>query len=103
MRCRDNIRAIQRPRLLSVTEAAAELHASDAYVRRLLLEQRLYGIKVGPVWAILPDDLRAFERTRRPPGRPSRKQRAAAETSVARIVTERRQAGTGRLLRKPRR
>jgi len=96
-------RTIQRPRLLSVTEAAAELNASDAYVRRLLLEQRLYGIKVGPVWAILPDDLRAFERTRRPPGRPSRKQRAAARTSVDRIVTERKQAGTGRMLRKPRR
>ena len=83
-----------------MTEAAAELDASEAYVRRLLLEQRLYGIKVGPVWAILPDDLRAFERTRRPPGRPSLKQRAAVKTSVDRIVTERKQAGTNRLLRK---
>ena len=94
---------IQRPRLLSVTEAAAELHASEAYVRRLLLEERLYGIKVGPVWAILPDDLRAFERTRRGPGRPRlQAERARDRASVARIVTERKQAGTDRLLRKQR-
>jgi len=93
-----------RPRLLSVAEAATELDASEAYVRRLLLEERLYGIKVGPVWAILPDDLRAFERTRRPPGRPrTRTERAQAQASAARIVTERKQAGTNRLLRKRRR
>jgi hypothetical protein len=49
---------------------AAELKASDAYVRRLLLGQRLYGIKVGPVWAILPEDLEHFKRMRRGPGRP---------------------------------
>ena len=70
MRARANIPRIERPRLLSVAEAAAELNASEAYVRRLLLRQRLYGIKVGIVWAILPDDLAAFKRTRRRPGRP---------------------------------
>ena len=95
---------MQRPRLLSVAAAAAELNASEAYVRRLLLRQRLYGIKVGPVWAILPDDLRAFERTRRPPGRPSKgTDRAQERVSTARIRTERKQAGTGRMLRKRRR
>jgi len=61
---------VERPRLLSVAEAAAELDASEAYVRRLLLRQRLYGIKVGFVWAIFPEDLAAFKRTRRRPGRP---------------------------------
>ncbi|HZQ49424.1 MAG TPA: hypothetical protein VFB69_03865 [Candidatus Dormibacteraeota bacterium] len=61
---------VERPRLLSVAEAASELKASEAYVRRLLLRQRLYGIKVGFVWAIFPEDLAAFKRTRRPPGRP---------------------------------
>jgi excisionase family DNA binding protein len=59
-----------RPRLLSVAEAASELNASDAYVRRLLLGQRLYGIKVGRVWAILPEDLEEFKRLRRRRGRP---------------------------------
>lgn len=59
-----------RPRLLSVPEAAAELKASDAYVRRLLLKRRLFGIKVGPVWAIFLDDLEQFKRMRRRPGRP---------------------------------
>ena len=61
---------MQRPRLLSVAEAAAELNASEAYVRRLLLRGRLFGIKVGTVWAIFPEDLEAFRRGRRRPGRP---------------------------------
>jgi len=92
---------IERSRLLSVPEAAAELHASEAYVRRLLLRQRLYGIKVGPVWAIFSDDLHAFERTRRPPGRPRKRTDSAPDrASKARMVTERKQAGTDRLLRK---
>jgi excisionase family DNA binding protein len=68
---RANIRGVvPRPRLLSVSEAAAELKASEAYVRRLLLRRRLYGIKVGTVWAVLPEDLEAFKRIRRAPGRP---------------------------------
>jgi len=58
-----------------VAEAAATLNASDAYVRRLLASSRLVGTKVGFVWAIFPDDLEAFRRVRRPPGRP-RKHRA---------------------------
>lgn len=64
--------AVERPRLMSVAEAAAELNASEAYVRRLLLRQRLFGIKVGTVWAVFPADLEAFQRTRRRPGRPRR-------------------------------
>jgi hypothetical protein len=36
----------------------------------LLLTQRLFGIKVGPVWAIYPEDLESFSRMRRRPGRP---------------------------------
>ena len=53
-----------------MADAAAELDASEAYVRRLLLRRRLYGTKLGFVWAIYPDDLAAFKRLRRPPGRP---------------------------------
>ena len=91
---------IDRPRLLSVAEAAAELNASEAYVRRLLLRQRLYGTKIGFVWAIYPDDLEAFNRTRRPPGRPRKLQDQVSErASVARIAGERTRAGTNRLLR----
>ena len=52
---------MKRPRLLSVAEVAAELDASEAYVRRLLLRQRLYGTKLGFVWVIYPDDLEAFK------------------------------------------
>jgi excisionase family DNA binding protein len=92
---------MERPRLLSVAEAASELNASEAYVRRLLLRQRLYGIKVGTVWAIFPDDLQAFRRTRRPPGRPrNRVELTRDRESAARIVSERKHAGTDRLLRK---
>jgi len=45
-------------------------------VRRLLLRERLYGTKIGSVWAIYPDDLEAFSRTRRPPGRPRKLERS---------------------------
>ena len=87
--------------MLSVADAAAELEASEAYVRRLLLRQRLYGIKVGTVWAILLDDLEAFRRTRRPPGRPRKLTISAVDrASTTRIALERRRAGTNRFLRK---
>jgi hypothetical protein len=70
-------------------------------VRRLLLGRRLYGIKVGPVWAIFPNDLEAFKRIRRPPGRPRKRERSALDrASAARTARERIQAGTDRLLRK---
>lgn len=86
-----------------MAEAAAELHASDAYVRRLLLGQRLYGIKLGNIWAIYPDDLEAFKRTRRPPGRPPKvAARSADRASIVRIAGERKRAGTRRFLRKDR-
>ena len=90
--------------MLSVAQAAAELNASEAYVRRMLLRERLYGIKVGIVWAILPNDLEAFRRTRRPPGRPRKLAlKAIDQASAIRVVRERKRAGTNRLLRKPRR
>jgi hypothetical protein len=70
-------------------------------VRRLLLRNRLYGIKVGPVWAIFPNDLEAFKRRRRPPGRPRKVERNAIDrASAARTARERIRAGTDRLLRK---
>jgi hypothetical protein len=72
-------------------------------VRRLLMRQRLYGIKVGIVWAILPADLEAFRRTRRPPGRPRKLVASAVDVaSTKRMTRERKRAGTNRLLRKPR-
>ncbi len=70
-------------------------------MRRLLLRQRLYGIKVGIVWAILPDDLEAFKRGRRPPGRPHKLGVSAADkASITHMVRERKRAGANRLLRK---
>ena len=71
-------------------------------MRRLLMRERLYGIKVGIVWAILPADLEAFKRTRRPPGRPRKLVVSASEAaSTKRIARDRRRAGTDRFLRKP--
>ena len=68
-------------------------------MRRLLLRQRLYGTKVGFVWTIFPDDLEAFKRMRRPPGRPRKAIVNANKASLANIADERTRAGTGRLLR----
>ena len=96
---------MERSRLLSVPEAAAELKASDAYVRRLLISQRLYGIKVGPVWAIYQDDLEMFRRLRRPPGRPRKPTERPAEELERRLrmTSERADSGIDGALRKPRR
>ncbi len=80
------------------------LVVSESYVRRLLASQRLFGIKVGPVWGVYRDDLASFQRLRRPPGRPRRSedQRLRQREIRQRIDAERRTAGTeGRRL-KPR-
>jgi len=68
-------------------------------VRRLLLRERLYGTKLGFVWAIYPDDLEAFKRMRRPPGRPRKVLEDRNRSSLADIADERARAGTGRVLR----
>lgn len=102
LRQRASIIGIERP--LSVPEVAAALQASDAYVRRLLIRRRLFGIKVGPVWAVYPEDLEAFKRLRRPPGRPRKDAQPRTEESVRRlqIETERAAAGTESDLRRGR-
>ena len=83
-----------RPRPLSVVEVAAALQASDAYVRRLLISQRLYGIKVGSVWVVYEEDLETFRRLRRPRGRP-RKAAMPEEPDIRiRITSEQAPAGT---------
>lgn len=46
------------------------LGASEAWVRRLLISQQLFGIKVGRVWGVYEEDLKSFMRVRRGPGRP---------------------------------
>jgi hypothetical protein len=81
------------------------LQASEAYVRRLLIEQRLYGFKVGPVWAIYPEDLESFRRLRRPPGRPPLAGERPPGESDGRLLidSERALAGTGAALRRRRR
>src|SRR4029077_11679912 len=94
---------IVRPRPLSVVEAARELRASEAYVRRLLATQRLFGIKVGPVWGIYPEDLASFMRMRRPPGRPRKAPARPPEEQQTRRRIERSKAtsGTGGSLLQP--
>ena len=68
-------------------------------MRRLLLRQRLYGTKLGFVWVIYPDDLEAFKRMRRPPGRPRKTDENTNQAKLAHIASERVRAGTDRLLR----
>jgi hypothetical protein len=79
------------------------LHASPAYVRRLLASQRLFGIKVGPVWGVYAEDLESFMRGRRPPGRPRKDPvRPIGEDDTRnRITSERAAAGTDDSLLKP--
>lgn len=73
-------------------------------MRRLLARRRLFGTKIGPVWAIYPDDVDAFKRLRRPPGRPRKLETSTSDgVAAAEIAGERFHAGTNRLLRKKRR
>ena len=66
------------------------LKTSDAYVRRLLLRERLFGVKVGQVWAIYKEDLENFQRLRRPPGRPRKVvDPGAQDGEIRRIDAER--------------
>jgi hypothetical protein len=79
------------------------LHASPAYVRRLLASQRLFGIKIGPVWCVYPEDLETFMRERRPPGRPRNAplRPVGEEDTRNRITEDRVAAGTDDALLKP--
>jgi hypothetical protein len=69
----------------------------------LLITQRLFGIKVGPVWVIYPEDLESFSRLRRPRGRPRKGQpRPGGEAERRdRIDNERTSVGTDEALLKP--
>jgi hypothetical protein len=79
------------------------LHASEAYVRRLLASQRLYGIKIGPVWGVYQEDLEGFMRMRRPPGRPRKARGSPIGEKEMRlhITRERAEAGTDDSLLRP--
>jgi hypothetical protein len=72
-------------------------------VRRLLASRRLYGIKIGPVWGVYPEDLESFMRGRRPPGRPRKVAgRPLGEDDTRRRITRERAAvGTHDSLLKP--
>ena len=97
---------VMRPsRPLSVAEVASILGASDAYVRRLLANQQLFGVKIGPVWGVYREDLDSFQRVRRPPGRPPKtdRQSVAENTTRANINLERAFAQTDASRLKPRR
>jgi hypothetical protein len=69
----------------------------------LLASQRLFGIKVGPVWGVYAEDLESFMRGRRPPGRPRKAplRPIGEDDTRARITRERAVAGTDDALLKP--
>ena len=46
--------------LLSVQEAATRLKVTPQYVRKLITENKLNGVRVGSRWVIAPDDLDSF-------------------------------------------
>ena len=54
--------------LISVTEAAALSGLTPSYLRRLLREQRLAGVKVGRDWFTTEEALRAYLAQDRRPG-----------------------------------
>ena len=65
-------------------------------MRRLLASRRLYGIKIGPVWGVYPEDLESFIRGRRRPGRPRKVpgRPLGEDDTRSRITRERASVGT---------
>ncbi len=61
--------------VLDVPSAAAELGVSREYIRRLVRENRVRGVRVGQAWAIEATSWKAFKRRPRRRGRPRRRRR----------------------------
>jgi excisionase family DNA binding protein len=61
--------------VLDVSSAAAELGVSTGYVRRLLRQGRIRGVRVGNAWAIEARGWEDFKRRPRRPGRLPRPRR----------------------------
>jgi len=57
-------------KLISVTEAANKTGLSRAYFKKLLVQRRIKGEKIGSFWAIDSADLERFLSTPRKIGRP---------------------------------
>ena len=63
-------------RLLSVNEAAAQLHVHPATIRRMIARGELSAKRVGRVWRVNPADLE-----------PERRELPGDTTSPARVIT----------------
>lgn len=55
---------------VTVQQAAQELNVTQNYVRLLCNEGR-FGVKIGRQWLISREELDAYKRTKRRPGRPA--------------------------------
>lgn len=58
------------PDLLTLSEAAAELHLNPSRLRQLSIQGRFPARKFGTVWLVNRRDLDAFRKRERRPGRP---------------------------------
>ncbi len=56
------VKEMNNENLYSVEEAADELNFSAQYIRRLLREERLQGIKVGKTWVIPVETIQGFDK-----------------------------------------
>lgn len=65
-----NTSEVVMAKLISVTEAARHSGFTVGYIRRLLIEGRLKGEKVGSFWVIDIQELERFLAQPRPTGRP---------------------------------
>jgi excisionase family DNA binding protein len=65
-----NSSEVVMPKLISVTEAVKETGFSRAYIKRLLVQGRVKGERIGSYWAIEQEDLQRFYKTPRKIGRP---------------------------------
>ena len=60
----------QGERLLTLAEAAKLAKLAPVTMRMLVKTERIPGQKLGRDWFVAASDVRAYLKTRRPPGRP---------------------------------
>ncbi len=78
--------------LLPTTEACKITGFSSTYIQRLLRNERLEGVKLGPVWLVYEDSLNAFmaqPRKRGPKGPHKKSVQDSLDTQVHHEQTER--------------
>ena len=59
---------------MTVNDVAEMLEVTPQYIRKLCIDGRLKGTKIGHQWLFTPEAVEEFKKTRRSPGRPKKEE-----------------------------